>query len=138
MSDLAKVLPLQRSYEITVPLSELPPSMNARLHFRRRASKVANARAITALYAREARQKARVHQPFQRADVAVTVTWPSSRKGPLPDADNTASSVKPLLDSLVGIWLVDDSPKCIRTISWTSTKHGDRLEVVFTITPVSS
>jgi len=118
---------------ITIELKGLPPTPNARMHWRAKAKHNRQWREVARIMA--SRQKP--PQPWPRVKLELT------RYSSAPcDQDNNIASLKPVIDGIrdAGI-MVDDNPNCVESITarWETAKQNEgrvRVRVIERMAPV--
>lgn len=95
-------------------LDGLPPSGNKRLHYMARHASNQSWKSSAALVARDALNRVGVRDaPWMRAHVEYAFHYPKVTR---VDLDNLIASMKPVLDGLVGIAVVDDDARHVHRI----------------------
>ena len=109
MSNLAERLQATDTYRII--LSGAPPACLSANN--RRKGNVWQQRAATEAEKEAAQWQICEQWPHglmdQPIDLSVVIGWPKGRKGRLPDVDQLGSFVKPLIDALEGLVIVNDN-----------------------------
>lgn len=128
-------------HTISIPLAEIPPTANKRLHWAARAKRVAHPRAMANIYARQAWMEAgRPAKPTAARPVRVEVIW-LRKRGPLPDPDALPAMTKPIFDGITdsGVWWIDDNHRGISSVTWSQVRlpsgdvTGPRMRVNVTV-----
>ncbi len=113
-------MPTETARHLSIVVPNHPLGPNDRCHYMQRY------RANEAIK-RDAGWQARAQwrgAPLERAHVRITLVYDRNR---FRDYDNAVACIKPVLDSLIGICIVDDSPEHIG-VPEVRQERGDRRE----------